>query len=244
MLKLGGNREGNSQLKKNAMKFIYFLFALTLFSVFSPEESYASFNDLPIVVPEENQMILSEDVADSYINKLEEYVIFNEDNTLTLDSDYVELGIPVDFTNSIEEGLDNLNTMIRSNQVIVDTDLNVTLVGSFANNSMMMSARAKGCGRSGHDLYWWGYNIFLDCNETRSTYQSFMAGGAATAGIASISRFIPVPPTQLASAIAGAIGGGLVGFGKMIKDEHQGHGVRLRFTGLGYAAVPTGVFPQ
>lgn len=40
------------------------------------------------------------------------------------------------------------------------------------------------------------------------------------------------------------IGGGMVAFGKMIQSEHEGYGVRMRFTGLGYTAVPTGVFPQ
>lgn len=86
--------------------------------------------------------------------------------------------------------------------------------------------------------------MFLDSNETRTTYQSLKAGGGGAASVAGISRFIPIPPTQLASAIGAAIGGGLIGFGQMIQDEHNGNGVRLRFTGLGYAAVPTGVFPK
>ncbi|MFS0788907.1 hypothetical protein ABC345_21315 [Shouchella sp. 1P09AA] len=59
-----------------------------------------------------------------------------------------------------------------------------------------------------------------------------------------ISRHIPVPPRQLVSVISRTIGGGLIGLGNMIEAEHEGNGVRLRVTGLGYAVVPTGVFPQ
>lgn len=205
---------------------------------------YASGKDLPNQLVQEKQLGFVGDSTDIYINKLEKYVIVNEDETLSLDPSYVELDIPSTFIDGIEEGLVYLNKLIKSNKAIVHPDLSVTMVDDVNQGITSFSTKAKGCGRSGHDVYWWGYNIFLDCNETRTAYQSFKAGGGATAGIAAISRFIPVPPTQLASAIAGAIGGGLAGFGQMIQDEHEGNGVRIRFTGITYAAVPTGIFPQ
>lgn len=192
---------------------------------------------------QENQLESIEKNTDNYIDKLEKYVIVNEDKTLSLDPAHVfELDIPLSFTSGIQEGLDYLNGLIKSNKAVVNTDLSVTMLDDYGKGNISVMSRAR--GRSGHDLYWWGYNIFLNSNETRTTYQSFKAGGGATAGLAAIARFIPVPPTQLASAIAGVIGGGLVAYGQMIQDEHKGNGVRMRFTGLGYAAVPTGVFPQ
>lgn len=183
---------------------------------------------------------------DTYIEQLEVYLNINEDGKLVIDSAYSELAIPTEVTAGIEDWISYLNNMIENGEAVVNLDYSVTMLDGHENdvkedNKIILFAS---CGRSGHDLYWWGYNVFFDCNETRSVYQSFKAGGGGTVGIAAISRYIPIPPTQLASAIAGVIGGGLIGFGQMIQDEHNGNGVRMRFTGLGYAAVPTGIFPQ
>ncbi|MCI4126473.1 hypothetical protein [Bacillus haynesii] len=185
------------------------------------------------------------------VKKLEAYLKLNADGTLTLDPSYTKLDISRSVTNEVQEWIKYLNGLVKQKEAVINSDFSVKILdkdGSVLtleneNNNKMKVAK-KGCGRSGHDVYWWGYNLYFDCNETRTLYQSFKAGGGATSGIALISRVIPVPPTQLASVISGVIGGGLVGFGQMIQDEHEGHGVRIRFTGLGYAAVPTGVFPQ
>ncbi|MFO6494622.1 MULTISPECIES: hypothetical protein [Bacillus] len=203
-----------------------------------------------------NQKLKSEEFENVNVNmddvkRLEAYLKLNADGTLTLDPSYTKLGISHSVTNEVHEWIKYLNGLVKQNEAVINSDFSVKILakdGSVltldnGNNDKMKVAK-KGCGRSGHKVYWWGYNLYFDCNETRTLYQSFKAGGGATTGLAAISRFIPVPPTQLASAIAGVIGGGLVGFGQMIQDEHEGHGVRIRFTGLGYAAVPTGVFPQ
>ncbi|NVB35649.1 hypothetical protein HAU45_19465 [Bacillus licheniformis] len=174
------------------------------------------------------------------VKKLEAYLKLNADGTLTLDPSYTKLDISRSVTNEVQEWIKYLNGLVKQKEAVINSDFSVKILDKDGNNNKMKVAK-KGCGRSGHDVYWWGYNLYFDCNETRTLYQSFKAGGGATSGLALISRVIP---TQLASVISGVIGGGLVGFGQMIQDEHEGHGVRIRFTGLGYAAVPTGIFPQ
>ncbi|GAB4074581.1 hypothetical protein GCM10028778_20840 [Barrientosiimonas marina] len=198
----------------------------------------SSLNKAEDGVPEQNM--------DNYINQLETYVKIDNDGTISLDSSYKEdLEIPKKVTEGIEDWMNYLNQLVRDGKADINEDLEVSVdqdVQGLNTSNGDISLFAS--GRSGVDVHWWGYNIFLNSTETRTVYQSFKTSGGAMDGAAVISRFIPVPPTQLVSAISGAIGGGLVGFGNMIQDENQGNGVRIRFTGLGYAAVPTGVFPQ
>ncbi|WP_260601837.1 hypothetical protein [Bacillus safensis] len=180
------------------------------------------------------------------IKKIESYLYLSKKGTLILKPDYTDLNLDHTIIKEVKTWLKYSNQLVLEKKAVIQPDFSIKMLDESNTNSLdhKVSTLSKGCGKNGHNVYWWGYNLYFDCNETRSLYQSFKAGGGATSGIAAISRFIPVPPTQLASAIAGVIGGGLVGFGQMIQDEHEGHGVRIRFTGLGYAAVPSGVFPQ
>ncbi|MEM5027407.1 hypothetical protein WKH33_00225 [Priestia sp. WB3] len=180
------------------------------------------------------------------IKKIESYLYLSKKGTLILKPDYTDLNLDHSIIKEVKAWLKYSNQLVLEKKAVIQPDFSIKMLDESNTNSLdhKVSTLSKGCGKNGHNVYWWGYNLYFDCNETRSLYQSFKAGGGATSGIAAISRFIPVPPTQLASAIAGVIGGGLVGFGQMIQDEHEGHGVRIRFTGLGYAAVPSGVFPQ
>lgn len=183
--------------------------------------------------------------SNDYIQELEPYVEIQSDGTLRLNEDYQSLDLPSEFIQRVETSFSHMNELIKKGEMKVNQDLSISPIDSTRTlQAMVTASTSKGCGRSGHKVYWWGYNLYLDCNETRTTYQSFKAGGGASVGLATLSRYIPTPPTQLASAIAGTIGGGFVGFGQMIKDEHKGNGVRIRFTGLGYAAIPSGIFPQ
>lgn len=167
------------------------------------------------------------------------------DGTLRLNENYQSLDLPNEFIQRVETSFSHMNELIKKGDMKVNQDLSIS--PRHPTKTLQATATAssnKECGQSGHKVYWWGYNIYLDCNETRTTYQLFKAGGGASVGLATLSRYIPTPPTQLASAIAGSIGGGFIGFGQMIKDEYKGNGVRIRFTGLGYAAIPSGIFPQ
>ncbi len=171
---------------------------------------------------------------DGYIEQLEEYLTLTDEGTLEIDPTYTELDIPLQVTEGIEEWIDYLNEQVINGEATINSDFSVSITDEIS----VMS------NRSGVDVYWWGYNVFFNANETRTLYQSLKTSGGSAVGLSIIARYIPVPPTQLASAIGGAIGGGLAGLGQMIQDEHEGNGVRIRFTGLAYAAVPTGVFPQ
>lgn len=181
------------------------------------------------------------------VKKLEAYLKLNADGTLTLDPSYTKLDISRSVTNEVQDWIKYLNDLVKQKEAVINSDFSVKILdkdGSVLTlengNNHKMKVAKKGAVdlvmiSTGGDI------IFI---LTVMKQEPFKAGGGATSGLALISRVIPVPPTQLASVISGVIGGGLVGFGQMIQDEHEGHGVRIRFTGLGYAAVPTGVFPQ
>ncbi|MCY7576049.1 hypothetical protein MKY83_16195 [Bacillus sp. FSL M8-0266] len=242
--------------KNNRRKFSKLLIGLltiiistTGFSnVGSAEEKKSDVNN-----SEQNQPLHSEQkdvkktkVSMKDIKKIESYLYLSKKGTLILKSNYTDLNLDHSIITEVKAWLKYSNQLVLEKKAVIQPDFSIKMLDESNTNSLdhKVSTLSKGCGKNGHNVYWWGYNLYFDCNETRSLYQSFKAGGGATSGIAAISRFIPIPPTQLASAIAGVIGGGLVGFGQMIQDEHEGHGVRIRFTGLGYAAVPSGVFPQ
>lgn len=249
--------EGENLMKKNnRRKFSKLLIGLltiiistTGFSnVGSAEEKKSDVNN-----SEQNQPLHSEQkdvkktkVSMKDIKKIESYLYLSKKGTLILKSNYTDLNLDHSIITEVKAWLKYSNQLVLEKKAVIQPDFSIKMLDESNTNSLdhKVSTLSKGCGKNGHNVYWWGYNLYFDCNETRSLYQSFKAGGGATSGIAAISRFIPIPPTQLASAIAGVIGGGLVGFGQMIQDEHEGHGVRIRFTGLGYAAVPSGVFPQ
>ena len=234
--------------KNNRRKFSKLLIGLltiiistTGFSnVVSAEEKKSDVNN------SEQKDVKKTKVSMKDIKKIESYLYLSKKGTLILKPDYTDLNLDHSIIKEVKAWLKYSNQLVLEKKAVIQPDFSIKMLDESNTNSLdhKVSTLSKGCGKNGHNVYWWGYNLYFDCNETRSLYQSFKAGGGATSGIAAISRFIPVPPTQLASAIAGVIGGGLVGFGQMIQDEHEGHGVRIRFTGLGYAAVPSGVFPQ
>lgn len=241
--------EGENLMKKNnRRKFSKLLIGLltiiistTGFSnVVSAEEKKSDVNN------SEQKDVKKTKVSMKDIKKIESYLYLSKKGTLILKPDYTDLNLDHSIIKEVKAWLKYSNQLVLEKKAVIQPDFSIKMLDESNTNSLdhKVSTLSKGCGKNGHNVYWWGYNLYFDCNETRSLYQSFKAGGGATSGIAAISRFIPVPPTQLASAIAGVIGGGLVGFGQMIQDEHEGHGVRIRFTGLGYAAVPSGVFPQ
>ncbi|WP_234833498.1 hypothetical protein [Bacillus altitudinis] len=234
-------------------KFFIVLLTIIISTTFFSNVSSAEVKKSDDNNSEKNQPINSEQkdvkktkVSMKDIKKIESYLYLSKKGTLILKSDYTDLDLDHSIINEVKAWLKYSNQLVLEKKAVIQPDFSIKILDESSTNSLdhKVSTLSKGCGKNGHNVYWWGYNLYFDCNETRSLYQSFKAGGGATSGIAAISRFIPVPPTQLASAIAGVIGGGLVGFGQMIQDEHEGHGVRIRFTGLGYAAVPSGVFPQ
>ena len=72
---------------------------------------------------------------------------------------------------------------------------------------------------------WWGYNIYLTHNE-RVKLTSGQTIAALVAGLSSMG---------LAAAVIGAAG-------TLIWNYDEGHGVRIRLTGLGKNAVMTGIW--
>lgn len=249
--------EGENLMNKNNRSKIFKLFigllTIIISTTFFSNVSSAEVKKTDDNNSEKNQSLHSEQkdvkktkVSMKDIKKIESYLYLSKKGTLILKPDYTDLNLDHTIIKEVKTWLKYSNQLVLDKKAVIQPDFSIKMLDESNTNSLdhKISTLSKGCGKNGHNVYWWGYNLYFDCNETRSLYQSFKAGGGATSGIAAISRFIPVPPTQLASAIAGVIGGGLVGFGQMIQDEHEGHGVRIRFTGLGYAAVPSGVFPQ
>lgn len=249
--------EGENLMNKNNRSKIFKLFigllTIIISTTFFSNVSSAEVKKTDDNNSEKNQSLHSEQkdvkktkVSMKDIKKIESYLYLSKKGTLILKPDYTDLNLDHTIIKEVKTWLKYSNQLVLEKKAVIQPDFSIKMLDESNTNSLdhKISTLSKGCGKNGHNVYWWGYNLYFDCNETRSLYQSFKAGGGATSGIAAISRFIPVPPTQLASAIAGVIGGGLVGFGQMIQDEHEGHGVRIRFTGLGYAAVPSGVFPQ
>lgn len=243
------NKTNRSKIFKLFIGLLTIIISTTFFSNVSSAEVKKS-NDNN---SENNQSLHSDQkdvkktkVSMKDIKKIESYLYLSKKGTLILKPDYTDLNLDHTIIKEVKTWLKYSNQLVLEKKAVIQPDFSIKMLDESNTNSLdhKVSTLSKGCGKNGHNVYWWGYNLYFDCNETRSLYQSFKAGRGATSGIAAISRFIPVPPTQLASAIAGVIGGGLVGFGQMIQDEHEGHGVRIRFTGLGYAAVPSGVFPQ
>lgn len=249
--------EGENLMNKTNRSKIFKLFigllTIIISTTFFSNVSYAEVKKSDDNNSENNQSLHSDQkdvkktkVSMKDIKKIESYLYLSKKGTLILKPDYTDLNLDHTIIKEVKTWLKYSNQLVLEKKAVIQPDFSIKMLDESNTNSLdhKVSTLSKGCGKNGHNVYWWGYNLYFDCNETRSLYQSFKAGGGATSGIAAISRFIPVPPTQLASAIAGVIGGGLVGFGQMIQDEHDGHGVRIRFTGLGYAAVPSGVFPQ
>ncbi|MCP8951679.1 hypothetical protein [Bacillus safensis] len=243
------NKTNRSKIFKLFIGLLTIIISTTFFSNVSSAEVKKSDDNNS----ENNQSLHSDQkdvkktkVSMKDIKKIESYLYLSKKGTLILKPDYTDLNLDHTIIKEVKTWLKYSNQLVLEKKAVIQPDFSIKMLDESNTNSLdhKVSTLSKGCGKNGHNVYWWGYNLYFDCNETRSLYQSFKAGGGATSGIAAISRFIPVPPTQLASAIAGVIGGGLVGFGQMIQDEHEGHGVRIRFTGLGYAAVPSGVFPQ
>lgn len=243
------NKTNRSKIFKLFIGLLTIIISTTFFSNVSSAEVKKSDDNNS----ENNQSLHSDQkdvkktkVSMKDIKKIESYLYLSKKGTLILKPDYTDLNLDHTIIKEVKTWLKYSNQLVLEKKAVIQPDFSIKMLDESNTNSLdhKVSTLSKGCGKNGHNVYWWGYNLYFDCNETRSLYQSFKAGGGATSGIAAISRFIPVPPTQLASAIAGVIGGGLVGFGQMIQDEHDGHGVRIRFTGLGYAAVPSGVFPQ
>ncbi|WP_281237567.1 hypothetical protein P5654_018845 [Bacillus safensis] len=243
------NKTNRSKIFKLFIGLLTIIISTTFFSNVSSAEVKKSDDNNS----ENNQSLHSDQkdvkktkVSMKDIKKIESYLYLSKKGTLILKPDYTDLNLDHTIIKEVKTWLKYSNQLVLEKKAVIQPDFSIKMLDDSNTNSLdhKVSTLSKGCGKNGHNVYWWGYNLYFDCNETRSLYQSFKAGGGATSGIAAISRFIPVPPTQLASAIAGVIGGGLVGFGQMIQDEHEGHGVRIRFTGLGYAAVPSGVFPQ
>lgn len=243
------NKTNRSKIFKLFIGLLTIIISTTFFSNVSSAEVKKSDDNNS----ENNQSLHSDQkdvkktkVSMKDIKKIESYLYLSKKGTLILKPDYTDLNLDHTIIKEVKTWLKYSNQLVLEKKAVIQPDFSIKMLDESNTNSLdhKVSTLSKGCGNNGHNVYWWGYNLYFDCNETRSLYQSFKAGGGATSGIAAISRFIPVPPTQLASAIAGVIGGGLVGFGQMIQDEHEGHGVRIRFTGLGYAAVPSGVFPQ
>lgn len=243
------NKNNRSKISKLFIGLLTIIISTTFFS----NVSYAEVKKSDDSNSEKNQSLHSAQkdfkktkVSMKDIKKIESYLYLSKKGTLILKQDYTDLNLDHTIIKEVKTWLKYSNQLVLEKKAVIQPDFSIKMLDESNTDSLdhKVSTLSKGCGKNGHNVYWWGYNLYFDCNETRSLYQSFKAGGGATSGIAAISRFIPVPPTQLASAIAGVIGGGLVGFGQMIQDEHEGHGVRIRFTGLGYAAVPSGVFPQ
>ncbi|MEK3972477.1 MULTISPECIES: hypothetical protein [Bacillus] len=240
------NKNNRSKISKLLIGLLTIIISTTFFSNVSYAEVKKSDDSNSEKNQSEQKDVKKAKVSMKDIKKIESYLYLSKKGTLILKPDYTDLNLDHTIIKEVKTWLKYSNQLVLEKKAVIQPDFSIKMLDESNTNSLdhKVSTLSKGCGKNGHNVYWWGYNLYFDCNETRSLYQSFKAGGGATSGIAAISRFIPVPPTQLASAIAGVIGGGLVGFGQMIQDEHEGHGVRIRFTGLGYAAVPSGVFPQ
>ena len=240
------NKNNRSKISKLLIGLLTIIISTTFFSNVSYAEVKKSDDSNSEKNQSEQKDVKKAKVSMKDIKKIESYLYLSKKGTLILKPDYTDLNLDHTIIKEVKTWLKYSNQLVLEKKAVIQPDFSIKMLNESNTNSLdhKISTLSKGCGKNGHNVYWWGYNLYFDCNETRSLYQSFKAGGGATSGIAAISRFIPVPPTQLASAIAGVIGGGLVGFGQMIQDEHEGHGVRIRFTGLGYAAVPSGVFPQ
>ncbi|MGM5471868.1 hypothetical protein [Bacillus pumilus] len=240
------NKNNRSKISKLLIGLLTIIISTTFFSNVSYAEVKKSDDSNSEKNQSEQKDVKKAKVSMKDIKKIESYLYLSKKGTLILKPDYTDLNLDHTIIKEVKTWLKYSNQLVLDKKAVIQPDFSIKMLDESNTNSLdhKISTLSKGCGKNGHNVYWWGYNLYFDCNETRSLYQSFKAGGGATSGIAAISRFIPVPPTQLASAIAGVIGGGLVGFGQMIQDEHEGHGVRIRFTGLGYAAVPSGVFPQ
>ncbi|WP_260859168.1 hypothetical protein [Bacillus pumilus] len=241
------NKNNRSKISKLLIGLLTIIISTTFFSNVSYAEVKKSDDSNSEKNQSEQKDVKKAKVSMKDIKKIESYLYLSKKGTLILKPDYItDLNLDHTIIKEVKTWLKYSNQLVLEKKAVIQPDFSIKMLNESNTNSLdhKISTLSKGCGKNGHNVYWWGYNLYFDCNETRSLYQSFKAGGGATSGIAAISRFIPVPPTQLASAIAGVIGGGLVGFGQMIQDEHEGHGVRIRFTGLGYAAVPSGVFPQ
>ncbi len=75
----------------------------------------------------------------------------------------------------------------------------------------------------------WGYNVYLTNTETKK-----LANGQSIIGLVMAFAGLGLP-----GAAAGAV---VQTFGGIISNQNNGHGVRIRMTGLGTKTVPTGVF--
>lgn len=212
--------------KNNRRKFSKLLIGLLtiiISTTFFSNVSYAEVKKSDDSNSEKNQSeqkdVKKAKVSMKDIKKIESYLYLSKKGTLILKPDYTDLNLDHTIIKEVKTWLKYSNQLVLEKKAVIQPDFSIKMLDESNTNSLdhKVSTLSKGCGKNGHNVYWWGYSLYFDCNETRSLYQSFKAGGGATSGIAAISRFIPVPPTQLASAIAGVIGGGLVGFGQRFK---------------------------
>lgn len=194
----------------------------------------ASTNSLPI---EKMPMWDDEKNAefDYTVSELKKYVVISSDNTLKLDENYKNENLKEEYVQYIETWISELNDMIKSGEVKVDSNLNVT----YTDDSNLMTFSSS--GQNGIKLYWWGFKLYMNNSLSKKVVSALAAGATAAEITELISDFIPTPPTRLAGAILKASKWLLASGAGVIAYKNKGKGVYIRFV---WPMIPTGVFSQ
>ncbi|PAD40151.1 hypothetical protein [Terribacillus sp. 7520-G] len=144
-----------------------------------------------------------------------------KDGKIYLNEDYKNsVTISDDVISNITEYMSELNKSVDAGEVVINEDLTVT-----ETNKAFTTASSG----TSYKLHWWGVTMTMNNKDATEFAQTLQNTGGATVGAATISRFIPSPPTVLVSTIAGVIGGAGVSLGNRIDSKNKGKGVKIEF---------------
>ncbi|WP_096437434.1 hypothetical protein [Alteribacter populi] len=226
------------------MKFKFTLIALSflmLFSLVAPNlnQVQASSSD------NNGNMNIAQEISHEVIEKADKYISLENERYVISNVSDLKKEVSNEEFQTIKHKVNEINSTLKevSNEELSKAKINGDVI-SFSNESEnddgmnIMSA-----GRTGVDVLWWGYRIYLNDNHTRTTAQA-LGTGAGGAAIAALWAPWFSAPTAIIKAVAKTLAIALGGAAGVITATNQGSGVYFRFTGVQPIVTYTGVHPQ
>ena len=164
----------------------------------------------------ENNMQSSEGATKADILELREYVIRNEDGSISIDEVAARAnGANENAIKALKQHFAYLNTKVAEGLISIDEDLNIIGGVTILDHPASGNARASSCGGgvNSYTEYWWGYQRkACDCETQRiaNDLNTVAAGGTiGGGGFGYAGGIVAIFGYTVAAGILAAIGGGL-----------------------------------
>lgn len=131
----------------------------------------------------------------------------------------------------VKEKIESANSFL---ELLTQEELTAAAEGAvlrFGTNETVMGRRNEisGGGITGVEVYWWGYDLYLDNRLTEDTVGLLLAGASASAIVAIWAPNFPTPHTALLKSVAQTLTMFFGGSATYLTRINQGNGTYTRF---------------